>query len=79
MASQIDGLSSLERALLDKIWAMKTREELATFYGKQDRAIRKKIDLLIDLLKLAAIDEDLQRNGSTLEGDRMLREIGIDV
>jgi hypothetical protein len=78
MAIKIDGLTDSERELLDKIWAMKSREELASFYGKCDRPTRKKIDLLIELLKYAAIDEEMEKSGDTRLAVKMLKGIGIE-
>lgn len=78
MAIQIDGLSKEERALLDIIWNLKSKEELAAFYKKQNYMVRQTIDLLIELLKYAAIDEEVEKAGHTVEASRMLRDIGID-
>lgn len=78
MGIQIDGLSKAERQLLDHIWGLKSKEELAAFYLKSNKATRRKIDLLIELLKYAAIDEEVEKAGHTVEASRMLRDIGID-
>ena len=77
MRLQIDGLSEEERNLLDIIWGMDTREELAAYYRKQDRYTRQKIDVLIELLRLAVTDQEVERAGSTLEACRLLKTIGI--
>lgn len=78
MGIQIDGLSKEERKLLDHIWGLKSKEQLAAFYLKSNMATRRKIDLLIELLKYAAIDEEVEKAGHTVEASRMLRDIGID-
>jgi hypothetical protein len=78
MAIQIDGLSKEERKLLDIIWNLKSKEELAAFYLKQNYLVRQTLDLLIELLKYAAIDEEVEKAKHTLDACRMLKEIGID-
>jgi hypothetical protein len=78
MGIQIDGLSKEERKLLDHIWGLKSKEQLAAFYLKSNKTTRRKIDLLIELLKYAAIDEEVEKAGHTVEACHMLKEIGID-
>lgn len=78
MRLQIDGLTSEERNLLDVIWGMDTREELAAYYRKQNKRTRQKIDVLIELLRLAMTDQQVDKDKHTLDACRLLKEIGID-
>ena len=78
MTIQIDGLSPAEKTLLNIIWKCDSREDLAKFYGKQNRVVKKKLDLLIELLCYAYTDEEVERAGHTVEACHMLKQIGID-
>lgn len=78
MAIQIDGLSPAEKKLLNIIWKCDSREQFVKFYGEQSRVVKKKIDLLLELLRYAVTDEEVERAGHTVEASRMLRDIGID-
>ena len=70
---RIEGLTKADVELLDIMWAIDTTDELAAFIAKQTPGVQKRIRVLMEMLKLADIDDD---NDVSMAQD-MLRSIGV--
>lgn len=70
---RIEGLTKADVELLDIMWAIDTTDELAAFIAKQTPGVQKRIRVLMEMLKLADIDDE---DDVSMAQD-MLRGIGV--
>ena len=74
---RIDGLTESDVKLLDAMWAIDTTAELAAFIARQTPTVRKRIEVLREMVVLAGIDEDVEEAKDNSMANDMLRSIGI--
>ena len=71
---RIDGLTKADVELLDTMWAIDTTDELAAFIAKQTPGVQKRIRVLMEMLKLAEIDDE----DNVSMARKMLKDIGVN-
>jgi len=76
---RIDGLTPGDIELLDMMWALDTTEELAEFISRQRPGVRKRIEVLRELLIIAGIDDDVEDANDNTLAATMLKNIGVSV
>ena len=73
----IDNLTSEQCKILDQMWAMETKEELAGWFGSLTKEKRDMAYVLHTIMILEAINEELDPKTSI--ANRMLKRIGVKV
>ena len=76
---RIDGLTPGDIELLDMMWALDTTEELDEFISRQRPGVRKRIEVLRELLIIAGIDDDVEDANDNTLAATMLKNIGVSV
>ena len=73
----LDGLTEVDRKLLDIMWSIDTQEELNYFISMLPKALRDRAEVLIELVKLAGIDDEVEAMSEYSDANEMLKNIGV--
>ena len=73
----LDGLTEVDRKLLDIMWSIDTQEELNYFISMLPKALRDRAEVLIELVKLAGIDDEVEAMNEYSDANEMLKNIGV--
>jgi len=71
----LQGLTDVDRKLLDIMWHIDTQEELNQFLSMLPKVLRDRAEVLIELVKLAAIDDEIEAMETYPDAEDMLRNI----
>ena len=71
----LQGLTDVDRKLLDIMWHIDTQEELNQFLSMLPKVLRDRAEVLIELVKLAAIDDEIEAMETYPDAEDMLRDI----
>jgi len=71
----LEGLTEVDLKLLDIMWSIDTQEELNYFLTTLPHALRERAKVLIELVKLAGIDDEVEAMETYPDAEDMLRNI----
>lgn len=71
----LEGLTDVDRKLLDIMWSIDTQEELNYFLTMLPKVLRDRAEVLIELVKLAGIDDEVEAMETYPDAEDMLRDI----
>lgn len=73
----LEGLTDVDRKLLDIMWHIDTQEELHQFLSMLPKALYDRAIVLIELLKLASVDDEVEAMNEYADANEMLKNIGV--
>lgn len=72
---QIEGLTTEQVELLDKMWSIDTHAELSAWFNTLNEAKRQEAMVLLELIELAAIDDQVDEDQDLTIAKLMLNSI----
>lgn len=74
---QINNINQFQKNLLDKMWSIDSAEDFENWYQSQNSTTRNTIDVLMEMLQLAILEEKTQEEHDLGLGRNMLKSIGV--
>jgi uncharacterized protein YukE len=72
---KIDGVTSAQRKMLDKMWSLDTQEEFDSWFSNLPAALKREARVLEELLIVATIDQEVEKTSEYPLAQRMLAQV----